>query len=162
MSYFTNTIYPNLTRVTLTVIVICACSTSNASWPLNGGRLRFYNDSDKNISMTFSGLGCIGEHAYLPFVCKFEKNLPPGSEVSYQYPWGVSLTWINVQSAYHDGWAENLDWGGYMSPCVRIDSAKQYCYLNHHTLHLHSDRWTDFHFSSTTASPDTMLFQIKK
>ena len=110
-----------------------------------GGQIRFYNDSNKTVSVVFEGLGCFGGYWGDTLVCESYSNVFPGEIKEYKYNWGVTTTWISVATKFHDRWKERSP-GVFAFPCKGLPEYKKYCYLNSQQVHSNAYKWSDYHF----------------
>ena len=60
-----------------------------------GGAITFVNDTNEDMHITWSAVGCAGINADLTFVCQASLVAKHDSK-NYKYNWGVTDTWLNV------------------------------------------------------------------
>ncbi len=111
-----------------------------------GGQIRFFNDSNIPVSVTFSGAGCAGGYYGLTLVCDTEV-VQPGKNAEYKYNWGVTKTWINVQAPSGD-----TTWKTW-APCSSSGSSRL-CFLDHKTISTNAWVWSEFRYKGENIPDD--------
>ncbi|SFV88470.1 hypothetical protein MNB_SUP05-SYMBIONT-5-646 [hydrothermal vent metagenome] len=60
-----------------------------------GGIIKVVNETEGNLYVTWSGVGCTGITEGLGLVCAIGTTRPANSQI-YEYDWGVTTTWLNI------------------------------------------------------------------
>lgn len=123
----------------LLLFSFCGCVYAGSG---AGGEIRFFNDSDKYLLITFSGTGCAGMYSNLTLVCEGYDNFAPYESVLYKYNWGVTGTWMNVMAA-------RKDWSKYdqvAAPCG-TQLNKRGCFADHHSISTSAYKVSSYHFT---------------
>lgn len=103
-----------------------------------GGIIKFFNDSGRAVSITFSGVGCADVYGTLTSVCEGHDWVGPGETRLYKYNWGVTTTWMNVQTPREE-------WSQGEAPCTYTNKSST-CFAGHKITSTDANKIAEYHF----------------
>lgn len=131
-------------KIKITVVLLFALVLSPYVYAGSGagGEIKFFNDSDKHVSITYSGVGCAGWFYGLTLVCESYTDIAPHRSILYKYNGGVTTTWVNVMAAKDDWSKYDQD----SAPCGPQPNKKG-CFADHHDVSTTAYEVSPYHFT---------------